>query len=113
MFAAVAATWPRARARLSAMAAATFIAVVVGNLALILLFRSAGSLWQALRRPNLAYWIVLAAAISALALALLHPAVARWFGFAPPSAPVLAAAIGLPLLVVVVLDLLRMSRRRA
>lgn len=116
MFAAVAATWfIRHMHGLGSpqLAAATFIAVVVGNLALILLFRSAGSLWQALRRPNPAYWIVLAAAISALALAVLHPVVARWFSFAPPLAPVLAAAIGLPLLVVVVLDLLRMSRRRA
>ena len=94
-------------AQLSALA---FIALVAGNLLLILLHRSGGSLWQALRTPNSAFWIVCVAASGVLALAVLHPAFASLFGFAPPPAAMLGWAIGLPLAAVVALDIARRHR---
>ena len=56
------------QAQLGAMA---FLALVVGNLGLIALNRSGASLWQALRTPNPAFWIVTVAALG-LALAVTH-----------------------------------------
>jgi Ca2+-transporting ATPase len=114
-FAAVAATWALGRAQGLAppqLAAAAFIAIVVGNLGLLLLHRTGRSLWQALRRPNPTYWTVVALAAVALGVAVLHPGVAHGFGFAPPPPALAACAVGLPLLVVVVLDLARIARHR-
>jgi Ca2+-transporting ATPase len=115
VFAAVAATWFLGRAHgLSdpQSAAAAFTAIVVGNLALILLHRTADTLWQALLRPNPAFWIVVASAGAALAAAIAHPVAARWFGFALPPIDIIAWAVALPLLVVALLDLARIARRR-
>ena len=94
-------------------AAATFTAVVVGNLGLILLHRSGGSLWRALRTPNAAFWLVSLGASTLLALAILHPVVAGWFRFSAPRADLLAFAIALPLLAVTSMDALqRFTARR-
>ena len=114
-FAAVAATWVLGRALGVAapqLAAAAFIAIVVGNLGLLLLHRTGHSLWRALRRPNPTYWTVVALATLALGVAVLHPGVAQGFGFAPPPPALFAIAVGLPLLVVLLLDLARIARRR-
>lgn len=107
MFATVAAThWlaTRAGAPHPQVSALAFTSVVVGNLGLILLHRSGGSLWRALRTPNLPFWLVTVAATGLLTLSIVHPMVADWFRFAPPPADLLAMAIGLPLLAVVGLD---------
>jgi Ca2+-transporting ATPase len=96
------------------LAALAFTAIVVGNLFLILLHRSGTSIWRALHTPNPAFWIVVAGATSLLALALLQPAVAGLFGFVRPPMPMLALAVGLPLLMVIALDLgRRLLRPRA
>ncbi|MCJ0824542.1 cation-translocating P-type ATPase [Luteimonas sp. 50] len=115
MFATVALTFAIAlrtglpHAQLSALA---FVAIVAGNLFLILLHRSGDSLWQALRTPNPAFWTVTIVASAVLALAVLHPAVASLFGFAPPPTALLVWAIGLPLAAVVVLDTWQRLRAR-
>ncbi|MBH2009486.1 MAG: cation-translocating P-type ATPase, partial [Xanthomonadaceae bacterium] len=92
------------------LAALSFTAIVTGNLFLILLHRSGGSIWRALRTPNAAFWIVAAAASAVLALAILHPAVAALFGFVRPPGQLLAVAVALPLFAVLVLDLGRWLR---
>ena len=84
---------------------------MTGNLFLILLHRSGGSIWRALRTPNAAFWIVAVAASGVLTLAILHPAVAGLFDFVRPPAPLLAVAVALPLLAIIALDLLRRLRR--
>jgi Ca2+-transporting ATPase len=116
MFAMVAAAFAcatRSGAPHPEVSAVAFTSIVVGNLGLILLHRSRGSLWRALRTPNPAFWLVCAAASGLLALAILHPAVADWFRFAPPRGSLLAVAIALPLMAVVVMDWLqRVAARR-
>ena len=94
------------------LAALSFAAIVTGNLFLILLHRSGGSIWRALRTPNAAFWIVAVAAGTVLALAILHPAVAGLFGFVRPPGLLLAAAFALPLLAILALDLARQLRTR-
>jgi Ca2+-transporting ATPase len=89
------------------VSAVAFTSIVAGNLGLILLHRSSGSLWRALRTPNAAFWLVCVAASALLALAILHPVVAGWFRFAPPRGDLLAVAIALPLMAVMVLDWLQ------
>ncbi|GAB3750138.1 cation-translocating P-type ATPase [Lysobacter olei] len=110
MFATVAATYAiaaRAGAPHTEVSALAFTSIVVGNLGLILLHRSSGSLWRALRTPNPAFWLVCVAASALLALAILHPVAAGWFRFAPPRGDLLAVAIALPLVAVAVLDWLQ------
>ncbi len=114
MFLAVALTYllgVRAGLADAQLAALSFTAIVTGNLFLILLHRSGGSIWRALRTPNAAFWIVAVAASGVLALAILHPAVAGLFDFVQPPAPLLAVAVALPLLAIIALDLLRRLRR--
>ena len=110
MFLAVALTYllgTRAGLPDAQLAALSFTAIVVGNLFLILLHRSGGSIWRALRTPNPAFWIVVAAASGVTALAILHPAVSDVFGFVRPPTPLLAVAVALPVLAVIALDLVR------
>ena len=96
------------RPQLGAMA---FLSLVVGNLGLIALNRSGESLWQALRAPNRAFWIVSGVATT-LALAVTQLRVpAAWFDFAPPPAGASAIAVALPLLGVALIALLRPLRR--
>ena len=115
MFLAVALTYllgVRAGLADAQLAALSFTAIVTGNLFLILLHRSGGSIWRALRTPNAAFWIVAVAASGVLALAILHPAVAGLFGFVRPPGLLLAAAFALPLLAILALDLARQLRTR-
>ncbi|WP_119718207.1 cation-translocating P-type ATPase [Cognatilysobacter tabacisoli] len=96
------------RPQLGAMA---FLSLVVGNLGLIALNRSGESLWQALRAPNRAFWIVSGVATT-LALAVTQLRVpAAWFDFAPPPAGASAIAVALPLLGVALIAPLRPLRR--
>ncbi|TWI12477.1 Ca2+-transporting ATPase [Lysobacter ruishenii] len=110
MFAMVAATFlfaTRSGVTHAQASALAFTAVVVGNLALILLHRSGGTLWRALCTPNLPFWAVVIATTGVLALAVLHPTVAGLFRFAPPPADLLAMAVALPVAAVVAMDMAR------
>lgn len=110
MFATVAAIYAlavRTGAPHPQVSALAFTSVVVGNLGLILLHRSGGSLWRALRTPNAAFWLVVGATSALLALAILHPVVADWFRFAAPAGDLLAAAVALPLAAIMAMDLLQ------
>jgi Ca2+-transporting ATPase len=76
-----------------------FAALVCTNLALIFSNRSrAGSLWGSLWVPNRSLWLVVAAALGLLLLALYVPWLARLFVFEALSLPYLVAAVGLGLL---------------
>jgi P-type Ca2+ transporter type 2C len=86
-------------------AALAFTALVVGNLGLIVLHRSGGSLWQALRRPNPAFTMVAALTLALLAAITLLPAVGAWFGFAPPPLPWLLLAAATPPMLLFAVDL--------
>jgi Ca2+-transporting ATPase len=66
--------------------AIAFAAIVFGNLAMILAYRSLG-------RTNPAFWTVCAAALAALAVVLYVPAVAAIFRVAAPGAGVLLVAV--------------------
>ena len=97
------------QAQLGAMA---FLALVVGNLGLIALNRSGASLWQALRTPNPAFWMVSTVALG-LALAVTQWSLpGAWFDFAPPPLLASAVAMALPLLGVAVIALARGLRQR-
>jgi Ca2+-transporting ATPase len=71
-----------------------FVALVVGNLMLILVNRSRGdSFATVLTRPNAAFWWICALAATALALVLAVPAAADAFAFGrPPVVGILGAA---------------------
>jgi Ca2+-transporting ATPase len=73
-----------------------FVALVAGNLALIVANRSARlTTVEALRNRNTALWSILAGACAALAVAIYVPAAATLFRFSPPPAAWLAlAALG-------------------
>lgn len=86
-------------------AALAFTALVVGNLGLIVLHRSGGSLWQALRRPNPAFSIVAALTLALLAAITLLPGPGAWFGFAPPPHVWLLQAAATPLAFLFAADL--------
>lgn len=86
-------------------AALAFTALVVGNLGLIVLHRSGGSLWQALRRPNPAFSIVAALTLALLAAITLLPGPGAWFGFAPPPHAWLLQAAATPPAFLFVADL--------
>lgn len=95
-------------------AALAFTALVIGNLGLIVLHRSGGSLWQALRRPNPAFAIVSALTLALLAAITLLPAASAWFGFAPPPLPWLLLAAVTPPMLLFAVDLVerRWAERR-
>jgi Ca2+-transporting ATPase len=79
------------------LAALSFTALVAGNLGLILLYRSGGSLWQSLRQPNPAFWIVAVGALALLGAVTWLASPSRWFGFAPPPTGLWLLALALPL----------------
>jgi Ca2+-transporting ATPase len=86
-------------------AALAFTALVIGNLGLIVLHRSGGSLWRALRRPNPAFAIVSALTLALLAAVTLLPSASAWFGFAPPPLPWLLLAASMPPMLLFAVDL--------
>lgn len=95
----VATVWGAGQLTEGAARAFAFATLVCTNLALIFSNRSrAGSLWASLWVPNRTLWIVVAAAVSLLLLALYVPWLARLFVFEALPAPYLAAAAGLGLL---------------
>ncbi len=97
----------------SQQGALAFTALVIGNLTLIVSYRSGGSLWQALRQPNPAFAIVSALTLALLIAINLLPGPGAWFGFAPPSLSWLSLAMTTPVAVLLAVDLIarRFMRR--
>ena len=87
--------------------AAAFTALVTGNLGLILLYRSGTSLWHALHQRNVAFWVVVVAALAILVAVTWFEIPAGWFGFAPPPFGLWTLALLLPPLAAVLLALLQ------
>ena len=97
----------------AAARAATFAALVGCSVALIFVNRALAGNWRAaLRRPNTALWRVLAATAALLAAVLGIAPLRALFRFERPSAAVLAAAGGLALAVLTLLQALRWARQR-
>ena len=104
----VATVWGTSQLTEGAARAFAFAALVCTNLALIFSNRSrAGSLWASLWVPNRTLWLVVAAALSLLLLALYLPWLARLFVFEMLPAPYLAAAVGLGLVSVLWFELVK------
>ena len=92
------------------LGALAFTALVAGNLGLILLYRAGTSLWNTLRQPNIAFWVVAPVTLVVLVLVTRFESPARWFGFAPPPAGPWLLALLLPLLTAALLKAIQ-SRR--
>ena len=113
MFAAVVAVYAMGNALslpAAQVGALAFTALVTGNLGLIVVYRSGGSLWHTLRMPNVAFAVVAAGALMVLAIVTRLPVPARWFGFEPPPTAPWLFALLLPLAVAA---LLKASRRES
>jgi Ca2+-transporting ATPase len=92
--------------------AIAFAAIVFGNLAMILAYRSRGqTIVRALRAPNPALWWILGLTLAALAAALYVPAVAGVFRFAPLAAADLALAVLAGLAGVTAFEAAKLARR--
>ncbi|MFZ4625082.1 MAG: cation-translocating P-type ATPase, partial [Rhodoferax sp.] len=104
----VATWWGASHLSEGAARAFSFATIVAGNLALILANRArTGSLLQSLRVPNRTLWLVCAAALGLLGLALYLPWLAALFKFDWLPLPWLGAAFGLGLLLVLVFELVK------
>lgn len=94
--------------------ALAFIALVVNNLALLLVSRApSGSLAAVLLRPNRAFWVISVLAIAALVIVSSVPSIAGAFRFETPpiTAAIAAALTGLG--TVVITGILRATLRTA
>lgn len=90
--------WSRTGLSEPAARAFVFVVLVVGNMALILSNRSSSQpVWATLATPNRTLWIVMALALSMLALAVYVPWLAKLFSFAAltPVTAALAVLAGL------------------
>ncbi len=104
--------WAHPRLPEAESRAFAFATLVVANLALILSNRSASrSLWGSLRTPNRSLWIVIAAAVALLMLALYLPWATSVLRFAPLPAHELAAAVALGLASVLWFEAVKCWRR--
>lgn len=115
MFSAVAAIYLLGRAQdlpPQHLGALAFTSLVVGNLGLILLNRSATSILRALSRHNTAFWIVTGAALTLLAVVTRLEGPAAWFGFAPPPWHLTLLAAVIPVAPLLALDAIRRVGRR-
>ncbi len=84
----------------SQQAALAFIALVIGNLGLIVAHRNGETLRQAIFRPNPAFLAVIVPTLALLAAITQWQTPGRWFGFSPPPLFGTLAAATLPLLLV-------------
>lgn len=82
------------------VAALSFIAIVVGNLALLAFNRNEAGLRGALRVDNAAFWIIATAALLVLGLSLSVPSLAAVFRFAAPSPAGVVLALVFPVVLV-------------
>ncbi|HXP78070.1 MAG TPA: cation-translocating P-type ATPase, partial [Stellaceae bacterium] len=88
--------------------AATFTALVAGNLGLIVVNRSFGaSLITALLRPNRVFWWMFGVIIGLLAAALFIPPARALFHFGPVHPGTIGLAIGIGIAVMLILELLK------
>lgn len=92
--------------------ALAFVALVVGNLALIVTNRIGAGPAHWWRRRNPVFWIIVVSALLLLASVTCLPAPSHWFGFERPPAGPLVAALGLPPLVVGGAEWIRRSTSR-
>ena len=89
-----------------------FVTIVVGNLALILVFRSQRRpMLRTLLEPNPAFWTIVAGTLAGLLGVIYVPAIAELFRFAPVAPGDLAVAAGAALLGVAWYDLVKLARR--
>jgi len=89
-----------------------FAAIVFGNLAMILAYRSRdGLIVRALRKPNPALWIIVAATLVALGIALYVPQAAAIFRFSPPAPGDLALAAAAGMAAVLAYGVWQFARR--
>jgi Ca2+-transporting ATPase len=86
--------WSSTRMTEPAARAFVFVVLVVGNMALILSNRSNSKpVWATLGIPNRTLWVVVAVALSMLALAVYAPWLAKLFSFAALPADMLGLAV--------------------
>jgi Ca2+-transporting ATPase len=94
------------------VSALTFSSIVAANLGLIAINRTGGlSRWKG-RRPNHALRWVMGLASVTLVVSLYVPQATRLFRFESPGVLLLAAAVGLPVLVLAAMNLLLQNRPR-
>ena len=113
MFAAVATVYVaglRAALPEPQLAAAAFIALVVGNLGLIVLNRTGGTPVHWWRRRNPAFWTIAIAALSMLFAITHFQTPGGWFHFAPPPPLIAAAAALTPLAALGLVEAWRLIR---
>jgi Ca2+-transporting ATPase len=95
------------------VSALTFASIVAANLGLIAINRTGGMLPRRTRPANRALRWVMGLAIATLGASLYVPAIERLFRFESPPVLLVAAAAGLPLLALALLDVWLQARRRA
>lgn len=101
------ATMPEAVAR-----AFAFATLIVANLALIFANRSrTRTIVESIRAPNKVLWVVTAAALGLLMLALYLPYLAEIFRFAPLPLPQLGLALGIGLVSVLWFEIMKLVMR--
>ncbi len=96
----------------SQQGALAFTALVIGNLTLIVSYRSGNSLWQTLHRPNRAFTLVATFTLALLAAVTLLEVPGAWFGFSPAPLPWLLFAAATPVTVLLAADLIGRGARR-
>ncbi|MCA2978962.1 MAG: cation-translocating P-type ATPase [Myxococcaceae bacterium] len=101
----------RAALPLEAQRTLAFVALVSGNLAILLSSRVRGPLWTGLRRVNRALPVLLLATLCVLAGVTLVPVLQRLFGFADEPLGRLAGALAAGAAPVVAVDALKLLRR--
>jgi Ca2+-transporting ATPase len=85
--------------------ALVFASLVSGNFGLIFVNRSfSSSLFEALKRPNIALWLIFAATVSILGLAFAVPALREIFRFGTPHLDDLTISIGAGLVTILLLE---------
>jgi Ca2+-transporting ATPase len=94
------------------LAALSFIALVMGNLGLIVVNRAGAARQRWWRQRNAAFWIVVLSAMAMLATVTWFEGPGRWFRFAPPPAGLMAVAVLTPLLALVLVETAHAALRR-
>lgn len=94
------------------LGAVSFIALVMGNLGLIVVNRAGSAKHRWWRQSNPAFWVVALSALALLFVVTRLDVPAAWFGFAPPPARWTLLALLLPLSALVLGEALRTLRLR-
>jgi Ca2+-transporting ATPase len=96
---------------LEAQRAVAFVALVVGNLAILLSTRARGPFWQGFGRANRTLPVLFVATLGVLAAVTLVPGLQRLFGFANEPLAHLALAAAAGALPVFVVDVMKLTRQ--